>query len=517
MAAQTEYINLEPSDTVASVKEQLSSIRGKRVLLVLPDGDQLLTRKLDLVLVQRETYRRAIQLALVSRNPAVLANADELNISCFATLAASKIERWKRGRQKVFLPRHHKPDSDTGPDELRSIASRLANRNRRQSRLRNYVERFAVLAILLTVIGSSFYVVLPSAVVEVTLKAYPISATVDILADVQASGVDVEKAIIPAQIVRSTVETTATIPTSGQRILDETLARGIVTFSNRNDREIRIPADTILSTSSGAPILYRTVIDVRLPAGVGRTVDLPFEAMQGFSGNIGNVASGTIDQVVGSLADSATVRNASPASGGEVRTIQVVAAVDKVSLLDIVRGQLQSLGYEEIQAGLTNNQVTIIESINIDEERKDWTHFSADVGLLADELTLTMRATVSAIVVDDRLGRQVAMARLQSMIPQNQALLAESVTYERGPITQQDASGRVKFTARSSGRLIDDLDVPKMREQLAGMSLDAAQLFLQSQPELSTTVESKIEVFPDGFSTLPLLPVRINLLVRQPT
>ncbi|MCY4019831.1 MAG: hypothetical protein OXG39_10535 [Chloroflexi bacterium] len=498
------------------MKLHLSALRGKRVLLILSPSATLFKRKLDLILLQREAYRRAIQLALVSRESDIVAHAKELNISCFATVEASEKSRWKRGRQKVFLPRHHQPSKPQPPEELRSIASRVLQRNRHPSRPRTYFERLFVLGLLSFVTLAALYALVPGATVEVRLRAESIHAEVTIIADTAADGVDPDKGIIPAQIARTTVETTATLPTTGLRTLDEVPARGVATFVNLTDRPLTIPTNTILSTSAAAPLLFRTVVDVFLPAGADQTVNAPFEAMQQYRGEEGNIAAGQINLVVGPLAESITVTNPAPASGGTLRAVNIVSADDKDSLLNIVRGQLQSLGYEDIQSTLTTSQVIIIESIAIEEERKDWTNFSSDVGLMAKELTLKMRAVVSALVIDDRLGRQVSLAQLRDRVPPGKTLLPDTLQYVRGPLTRPAAGKRVSFVAEASGTLVAQLDTAGLLDRLAGISIVDALQILRSQPELAAPTASSIEVFPEGFNRMPLLPVRINLQVRLP-
>ena len=103
MSSETEHLHLKASDTVVTVRERLSRLRGRRVLLIWSADVQPLQRKLDLVLIQRDAYRRAIQLALVSTDKHISAHAAELNISCFASIEDSQRERWKRGRQKLLL------------------------------------------------------------------------------------------------------------------------------------------------------------------------------------------------------------------------------------------------------------------------------------------------------------------------------------------------------------------------------------------------------------------------------
>jgi len=92
--SRAQYVQLETGDDVSSVRDRLSFVRGQKVLLIWPENGTILTRKLDLVLIQREAMRRAIRLALVTHDSEVVKHASELNISTFETIGASERGRW---------------------------------------------------------------------------------------------------------------------------------------------------------------------------------------------------------------------------------------------------------------------------------------------------------------------------------------------------------------------------------------------------------------------------------------
>ena len=64
MSAEIVSHNLEATDTIVSLRQRLAGLRGQRVLLIWPEAATNLRSKLDLVLIQREADRRAIQLAI---------------------------------------------------------------------------------------------------------------------------------------------------------------------------------------------------------------------------------------------------------------------------------------------------------------------------------------------------------------------------------------------------------------------------------------------------------------------
>ena len=104
MSPETEHLHLAAADTLVNVRDRLSGFRGRRVLLIWPEEGRNLRRKLDLVLIQREAYRRAIQLAIVVKDAKLSFYASELNISCFESIEASERERWETRTSQGISP-----------------------------------------------------------------------------------------------------------------------------------------------------------------------------------------------------------------------------------------------------------------------------------------------------------------------------------------------------------------------------------------------------------------------------
>ena len=510
MSAATEYLQLGADDRLAAIKNRLAAIRGRRVVLLLPPTGTALSRRIDLVLLQREAHRRAIQLAIVSDRPDIRAQAASLNISTFKTIEASQHGRWKQGRGKIFLPRYHKPSPEPPLEELQTSTRRTS---RPQSPARTLIERLLVLAVLTAVIGLTAYIALPSAVVTVALRPSEITTTVEITADASAESLDIASALIPAQIIRATVETTLTVPTSGEQNLEALPATGTATFTNQTARRVSIPASTILSTSADAPVLFQTTSTVSVPAGSGQRADIAIRALPSSAGGIGNVDAGMINAIIGPLASRVSVINLAPTAGGETRAVKIVAESDAAHLLNSVRAQLQSLAYEKMQARLTASQLIIIETIQIESERKDWTSYSATVGAVSDELSLSMRAVVSAMAVDDHFGRQIVAARLTAAVPADQQLQKETIAYLRGPLIQQTSPSQVVFSAGGSAKVLPQLDTGQLQESLAGSSLAAAKSTLRAHPQITVSDPPQIALSPPSLQQMPLLPIRIQIQV----
>jgi len=515
MSKKPDFVQLETGDDAASVRDRLAFIRGQRVLLIWPEDGTVLTRKLDLVLVQREAMRRAIHLALVTHDPVVIQHAKELNISTFDTIGASERARWKRGRSKVFTNRFQRPRDEPIPEDLMEVASRIRAEEQAEAKARGRVIRAVVLALLLVVTLVAGYVLVPGAVITLIPAQERIQAEAQIVADPQALNVDIQNSVIPAITLRVEIEETGTVPTTGIQDLADVPARGSVVFINQTNRRVDIPGGTTVSTSAGTPILFRTTEDATVPGGIGQQLEVPIEALQDSAGSVGNVDAGLINVVGGQLADQVTVRNLAPTSGGESRTLGAVSPDDRQRLLDTVRQQLQARAYTEMLPRLSETQFIIIETLHIAEEREDWMNFSASVGDVADSLTLTMRAVVEAVAVDEQLGWEIALTQLQQQIPVGRVLRPETVTYERGPVLGIDSSGRIAFSLIGSGVVTGQVNSGLLRERLAGRSLDDAQQYLLSEVDIEEGTTPQISISPDWFGKLPILPMRIDIELQD--
>lgn len=517
MSKKPEFIQLETGDDIASVRDRLSFIHGERVLLIWPEEGTVLTRKLDLVLVQREAMRRAIRLALVTHDSEVIQHAEELNISTFETIGASERGRWKRGRSKVFTNRDQRPENEPDPDELMSVASRVRVNEPPETHKWRAITRLLILLLLMGTVLIAIYVIVPSATITLTPLQEIVQSEVQITADPEASDIQVENAVIPATILRVEIEETGTIPTTGEQALPNIPAKGSVVFINQTSNAVTIPIGTTISTTAGTPILFATTEDATLPPEVGSQIEVPIQAVEASAGPIGNVDSGLINAVIGPLGEAVTVRNLTPTTGGEARSLKAVSEEDVDRLLATVRQQIQSRAYVSMLPRLTETQFIIDQTIHIAEERSDWTTFSANPGDIADTLSLTMRAVVEAVAVDGKFGQQIVFAQLNGKILQGRILQPESVSYERGPVAEVFQDGKTIFTMIGSGSIEGQVNEAALQEQLAGRSVDDALTHILSTIELAEGTTPEIQVSPDWLGRMPILPIRINIRLQNST
>lgn len=513
MPRDVAFVQLEAGEDATSVRDRLSFLRGQNVLIIWPEDGTALNRKLDLVLIQREAMRRAIRMAFVTHDPQILQHALDLDISTFETIGASERGRWKRGRGKVFANRNQKPRDEPEHEDLMPIASRI--RAPRRLPLPNAARLF-VIVVVLAILGGVGFVVLPGATITLTVAKLPLNADVLITAYAGAAGIDASAAIIPARIQLVQVTQTGTRQTTGSLDQSPTLASGTVTFVNRSDEVITIPTGTLVSTADGTPVRFSTLTDATLNAGAGQSAEVSVQALPDYAGEIGNVGALKITAVESVWADRVTVSNLLPLSGGQTRSLPVVSQTDLDRLRSAVRQQIQAQAQAELQTLLGVGEFIIDESIAItaDSDRSDWQTYSAEVGAVASEVTLEMRAVVQALIVNQRDAEQVGFAALSRQIPRGRTLDLSTLSYQRGPI-ESIAPDQITFRLFADGLVSGQVDTTTLREILAGRPIEDARLYISSVYQLAVGTQPEITVNPNFEGTLPRLPVRITVVVQE--
>ena len=114
-----------------------------------------------------------------------------------------------------------------------SVASRVRAEEEREPLLRRLLPRALLAIFLIGIIFGLAYVLLPGATIILIPAQSSVQTDVTITADPNATGVDIEKAIIPATVLSVTIEETGTIPTTGVQRLTDDPARGTVVFVNQ--------------------------------------------------------------------------------------------------------------------------------------------------------------------------------------------------------------------------------------------------------------------------------------------
>lgn len=505
-----QIIQLEPHDDVHSVRDKLGWARAPRVLLVYPgNGHHILERRLDLVLLQREATRRGTQLALITRDPHVVENAQELDIAVFPTIQASHKTLWRTARARLDLP----ADRPTPlQPELAEAGSRLgeAEESAIPPRLRPALTAVTfgiTLALLLTLA----FLVLPGATIELAPASNQVAATTTVTADPNATLEDMDTAagLIPARMVGVEVEGSTGVDVTGTVLVPSEKARGVVMFTNRIPEQVNIPAGTVVRTSAARPVRFVTLSDVTLPGTVGDTVEVAVEAIA--AGFEGNVPAGRVNEIEGALNSRIIAANPEPTRGGLAADVRAISAEDMDRARALLLQQLQQRAYAEMQSGLLEDfEIVPLESLNVVLVHSET--FSGYEGQAADRLSLSMRVTVRGVAVDERLARQVVYAELAQKVGSGYQVSAGSLIFRQGEVISLGEDGRVTFVMQGAGDVFATIDDRTVRTLVRGVPLRRAAERLEQ--ELLLAGPPEIQPWPEFWPLMPALPIRITVDVE---
>jgi hypothetical protein len=129
-----------------------------------------------------------------------------------------------------------------------------------------------------------------------------------------------------------------------------------------------------------------------------------------------------------------------------------------------------------------------------------------------------MRAVVEAVVVDEQFGQQVVYAQLSHQVQQGQSIIPQSVRYDLGCESVESvnpATGEVVFEMTGSGTVIAQIDADQVRSALVGRPLNDAIAYLVTDLPLQAGMPPQITVWPEGWTTLPLLSPRISIQIQE--
>lgn len=526
----TETLFVEPDTKADAVRRQLARMGSGPVAVILPDGWNELDSTARLRLIQRQAQAKGQELALVTQDLSTRRIAGQLGIPVYSSEAAFRGRRWQ---MHAPIPRIDPRDpaaslpepppwrkrSRTNESADVKAAARPSLHRSRQRRIRamRNVQRptplwlqilgYALVGLFLAVILGGFaYYVLPAATVTLVPGQQVIETTVPLTADPQLEVADLEQGLLPARLMETYVEGTGRIATSGSEQSAVEPAVGTVVFTNQTNRTVRIPAGTIVSTSTGDRIDFRTRNQIEIPGPTGTQASVAVEATE--PGTQGNVRANTITTVPGALRSQVRVTNPGATGGGASALVRVVKQIDKDTLLDQVYADLRNRAYDELRPELREGEWMPPESIQTFIVAQFFDHFNDEP---ADELGLTLRVLVQGVGVSQDASQEAAMAALRRAVPERGQLVADSIEFFVEPNTV--VNGRtVRYAVSARGNYVIPIDPEAVSRAVAGLTAEEAAQQLQQEWLLAEAPEFYRD--PAWFDTLPQIPSRIQVRVE---
>ncbi len=504
-----QILHLEKDDNIDVIREKLERAQARKVLLVVPHGSRAFKSPLDFRLLRRQAQRQALEVALVSNHPLTRDLAAQEGVCVYGSIWRS---RWAR---RWMLRRKHSPR----PPRKRKIP--LWRRMRRPwGEGSGCGEQLAAILLILVTAAAVYGLIfglVPIATVTLVPATQPIHAEMQIVVSRNVEEVELQTGHIPAKLVQVQVEDSGQVPTTGERDAPDSLATGSVVFINQLSQPVTVLTDTIVSTSLGTVIRFRTTAAVELAPAIGATSVASIEALE--PGSSGNVGAQLINKVEGSISLQVRVTNQEPTTGGGFRQIGAVTAADKNRLRSLLLQQLQQRALAEMQKGLADGEVLLAGTVQVDAIlAEDYDQF---VGEPAEFLGLEMRTLISAMAYGESHVRTQVFRSLGNAVPEGFRLVNGTQSLEAIEIKEVMAEDRaVSLTARATATAVATIDQATVHQAIQDKPVELALLTLTRT--LPLAVPPDIRLGPEWMEDLgwlervPQLSLRILVRVKEP-
>ncbi len=496
-----QIIQLERYDDVISTRDKLAWAKTARVLLVWPRSARILSRHLDLVILQRTSASLGTQLGLVTKDREVRYHARQIGIPVFSSISKAQRGTWRRGLALLHPELRKRPRPD-----LRALQS--AVKGGWPAWLQNAWFRLGVftagiLAVLVLVL--SF---IPSAGVIIVPQTQLQQMTLPVLVSSQIKSMNIS-GNLPARPISTIVEGEKRAPTTGVVEVPDQFARGEVRFTNLTDQTVTVPSGTIVLADAVGNPQFVTTQDARVDAGAGQYEDVPIQAI--LPGGSGNVPADAIQAIEGSLGLSLTVNNESAILGGHNRRSSGTSPSDLALLEQQLKDELLQAAQKEMETQLSPGDRLIPETMIIKNTLDE--NSEPAVNQPGDELSLSMRLECTAIYISGAdlmaLGEGALNLTLEAGYQPVPGSLQVDGAGKPAVDSEQTVSWHISAHRLVRRHLAD--------EQVTGLALGLTprQAIQRLARELPLDGPPQIILNPAWWPSLPILPFRIAVYNRS--
>ncbi len=500
---KTHIIKLEPHDDVISTRDKMGWGKTGRILLVWPDRGRVLTRQLDLVLLQRHSNVLGVQLGIVCKDEDIRTKAQELAIPAFRNLRQAQNRQWRTPR-RFRRSRYERESLLQSADEQPERPDFRAERPPRQYRSLSPGVRLILFALGVLAMLSIAAVLLPSADLQLTPQLQTQTISLDIQADPQANGINLA-GIIPARSYPVIVEGRDQMASSGSVSIPDRSASGTVTFTNLTEQNVTVPTGTVVYYPGLDLARFMTTRSGEVPAGPGQTVNLPVRAIN--PGNQGNLPANRLIAIEGPLGVTLTVANPEPTHGGQDRKAPAPSQTDRWRLSGQLTDSLEATALNEVRSQTNPDDIVFMDSLTLNKTLEE-TYQPADYQA-ADYVSLNLQLEFEVLTASSIDILQLGQAVLDANLPTGFAPVQNTLVYTNltEPVLGSDRIARweLRFERQIQAELI-----PARAVSLAlGLSPQEAERRLARALPLET--QPNVALQPDWWPRLPVLPFRITV------
>ena len=498
LGVKTQIITLESHDDLISVRDRMSWAKTPRILLVWPKYEKVTLRQVDLKVLQRHALSLGAQLGLVTRTRRVREEAAALTIPVFESTGQAQRVAWPTPRRKKLT--RHAPRKDLRAKREQALVGEGPWRVHPVLR----VATFAVGVLSVLVLVAMF---IPRA--QVTLK--PVSKTQSITLPVTARP-SIDSVLIsggiPAREKRVVVEGEHTVSVTGEGVVAQSKAGGIAEFRNLTQQAVSIPAGSVVQSVDGVQFVTTRAGEVE--AGVGKTIELPIEALEG--GLAGNLDAETINAIEGRLGLSLSVINPEATTGGrEIASVQASAA-DRRRVHNLLMKSLDEMARDKFADEINSGDMVFDQTLKVSQVLSE--EFDPPAGAAGPKLTLSLQVEYSVLYASASDLIELALLAMNASLPSGFRVASGSEALTIKPATNVVVSenGSARWTLNAEREIIQFVDTAQVTQLIQGYASGSAQSRLEKNLPLASSPH--ISLSPSWWPWVPIVPFRISVVTQ---
>ena len=354
---------------------------------------------------------------------------------------------------------------------------------------------------------------LPQATVTLYTQKRTIDRDLQVTASPNASAVDKDEMVVPAEILSAEASQTKTFEATGEEEVGEK-ATGSVTITNKSSDTKNLPAGTVLAsggkqfmTTSAAIVPAYEIDDDGISFGK-TNVGVQAAAI----GSEYNLDAGSEFTVGGYEESTMDAKNAADFSGGSKETVTVVTESDREEALTSLAQEVQDMAVDSMKKKLATGQLLLDEAV---ESTTDSTEYSHEVGAETTEFSLTITATATAPVVVTADLESLLTEAIEAKVPDGYELADTAPEIENHVLNVED-DGTLYLTSTFKAQVIPVVNTNELIADIKGKNPSAVEAYLKDQPNLNGYDISLSPKLPGPFYRLPSLEshIKVNVEVK---
>jgi hypothetical protein len=499
---KTQIIQLNKSDDYLSVRDKMDWSQARYILLVWPKKGVVLQRKLDLTLLRQHAISLGTQLALVTKDAQVRFFARQVNLPVFSNLQQAQSTDWSNTQPKEFT-------MDRNSQYARLEKLRQDFTERTPSWREHPATRVLCLSICVIALFSLAGFILPGATITITPKVESQSMIFDIIADPSITMINYSTGSLPTYNLEAVVGGQETISSSGTVPFPDQPARGNLSFSNKSNQDITIPAGTIVATQGRNPIRFIITSSIDRIVGPNQTVVLEAQAMK--PGLSGNLPKNRLVVFEGVLSSTLSVTNLSPTTGGTQKIAPAPSIQDEETLRQRLLTRLEQAALGEMQTRLADDDRIITPTLTLIDTKTEV--YFPERGEPGNQLKLSMEVRFQAQVVSSETLHQLVEPIMDSYTPKGYLAVPHTLAFSQPDRLSLMVDGKAHWTINATRKIRADIPGTQVIESLTGIpSAQAAERLSTSFP---LAEQAQIILTPSWWPRLPWLGMRIEVIQSE--